>query len=95
MDVIVASKAILGFVSVVTACVSCAYWYRSSKAEVLMDGPMDDIGIGVEGKTIAWYATSKKQSQLGAKGALFAAMAAASQLIPMVVDTWLAFVKVG
>lgn len=87
-------KAMFGFASVIAGFVSCVYWYRSSKAEVLWDKAYpDDIGFEVEGKTIAMVATSRKQSSLSATGAFAAATAAMCQLLPMALETWLLFSK--
>lgn len=90
MDAYVVTKAACGLLSVIAAGFSCAYWYRSSKAEVLWDDRLDDdIGFTIAGKEIAFAATAKKQSALGAKGAGCAAIAAGLQLIPLAVDFWL------
>jgi hypothetical protein len=93
MDVMIFTKACCGFASVVSGFVSCVYWYRSSKADVLLSSippGVDDIGIEVGGREIAVFASSRLQSLLGSKGALSAATAAVFQLIPWVIDTWAA-----
>ncbi len=80
-------KAIFGLMSVFAGLGSCVFWYRSSKAEVLWeDRADDDIGIEAGGKSLAMFATAKKQSSFGAKGALAAAIAALLQLIPLLID---------
>ena len=92
MDAMDIGKVVCGFASVIAGFVSCVYWYRSSKAEVLWDNAhTDDIGFEVDGKTVAMVATSRKQSNLSAKGAFSAATAALFQLLPMSVETWLLF----
>lgn len=93
MELIVAGKAICGLASVISGFVSCAFWYRSSKAEVSLSSitpGTDDIGMEAGGKGIAIFATSRLQSSLGSKGALAAACAAVFQLIPIAYDTWCA-----
>ena len=96
MSTLVVIKALCGCASVVAGFISCTYWYRSSKAEVCWkDREADDIGLEAGGKEIAVFATFKKQSALGARGALAAAIAALFQLIPIAHDAWTAISPPG
>ena len=96
MITLVILKALCGCASVVSGFISCAYWYRSSKAEVhWADREADDIGFEAGGKEIAVFATAKKQSMLGARGAMAAAVAALFQLIPIAHDAWMAIFPPG
>jgi hypothetical protein len=92
MELMVATKAFCSLASVISGFVSCAYWYRSSIAEVPFSDitpGTDEIGIEVDGKEVAVFASSRLQSRLGSKGALAAAVAALFQLIPMLYDLWI------
>ena len=91
MDLVSALKMFCTSASVVSALASCFFWYKSSKAEVMFSELRkgeDDIGLEAGGKEIAVFATSRKQSSLGAKGAFAAAVAALFQLILFLIDFW-------
>lgn len=87
-------KAMCGLGSVIAGICSCLFWYSSSKAVVLFDDVptnQDEIGIESRGQKIAMYASTMKQSNLSARGAFFAAVAAGLQLVPTIVDAWKTF----
>ena len=84
------AKAICGLASALSSFASCAYWYRSSKAEVplstITPGTIDEMGIEFEGREIAVFSTSRLQCTLGAKGAMAAAVAGFFQLVVLTID---------
>lgn len=87
-------KALCGLGSVIAGIGSCLFWYSSSKAVVLFaDVPtnQEEIGIESRGQKIAMHASTMKQSDLSARGAFCAAVAAGLQLVPTAVDAWKAF----
>lgn len=77
MSILLAVKTGLGIASVIAGGISSYYWFRSSKAEVLEGDPRvgDDIIFETDGKCVAVSATSREQSKLNARGAIYAAIA--------------------
>jgi hypothetical protein len=77
MDALEVCKAVCSVMSVLAGLVSCFYWLKSAQAEVPFSEAegTDDMGYELNGHYIAIVATSRKQSRLSARGAIFSAAA--------------------